>query len=456
MTGELRTVRDIKECVKGLIRTGRDENEMVNLIRLRVVDSNLEEKVIKEIVHDVVAQYPNYDLIQMIMKNKLVVDKDSKGKGDIIYIVSEEKGIISKISKVRLGELFFRPNFADKTYVAEFVYNPYNFNVLYKENGIWKFNTYEPPFWLSDYFYSSGDLKIEKVEKIPEIYKEFLMHLVDKDKASYNYILDWMANAIRNRNFCILTTIGNQGIGKGVLGDIMMRLVGDSNYTLTDNKLIQKDFNSQLKNKRIIHHDEILVKTASEINKFKSLINSTVEVEQKGMDAVTIENFASIYTSSNDLDAINLPGDDRRFSIVNLTDKKLKDCFKHKINDLLTEENIELFANYLWHRPIDEKKMLDVFISSRTEEIRAATLSTWADYLLDEYAVIYAGKQIEVKEVAKDIKEALDDYSIRLGRTAFQKLQNKYPEKFQIIRPSSKKGKARKYYIKFPRGGENE
>lgn len=443
---ELRNVNDIRNNVKNLIRFGKNELEIINLIRLRVTDNSIDIETINEIVKEVIKNYPNYDLIQMIMNNKLVIDKDSKG--DIVYIVGEDKGVIDSFSRARLNDLFRRPDFSDKTYISNFTYNPYKYNILYKDSGIWNFNTYSPPKWMVDYFHSGRVDEIEKVEKIPKIYKDFLMHLVDKDELSYDYILDWTANAMRYRNFCILTTIGQQGIGKGVLGDIFMKLVGDSNYSLTDNKLIQKDFNAQLKNKRIIYLDEILVKTSSEINKFKSLINSTVEVELKGVDAVTVENFASIYTSSNDLDAINLSGDDRRFSIVNLTSKKLKDFFKHKIPDLLLDENIEQFAKYLWNRPLDEKKMLDVFVSKRTDEIRAATLNSWEDFMLDEYCNTFAGKQIAITEVVKDIKEALDDFSFRIGRAALQKLQNKYPHKFQVIRPAAKAGKARKYYIK--------
>lgn len=443
---EIKTTSDIIKYVESLIKCGHN-SDMIKAIARSMVDSSfICDDVLYDLVDDTVNNYPSYELMQTIMNNKLVIDKNSKG--DTVYVVNPRGGIITSMFRSRLTEMFTKVDFSSSTYMAEFTYNPYEFNVLYKDGILWYFNQYNPAKWFSEYFYSSGKKSIPVISTMPQIYDDFLDHLVDYDEASKNYILNWLANAIRDRNYTILTTIGNQGIGKGVLGDIMMKLVGADNFTLTDNKLISKDFNAQMKNKRIIYLDEILAKTSGEMNKFKSLINDTVEVEGKGVDAITTKNYASIYTSSNDLDAINLSADDRRFSVVNLTNKKLKDHFEHNIGDLLTDENIAQFGYYLWNREYDKRKMLDVFISPRTSEIRAATLTSWQDYMLTEYCVKYAGRQIELTNVAKDIREALDDYSFKIGRIAFQKLQAKYPKKFEVIRPSAKPGKARKYFIK--------
>jgi hypothetical protein len=446
---DVKTINDLKSLIVNYIKLGYNEATIKHFCRGVVSSDFIADDALHELVEDVIADYPNFDLMQAIVSNKLVIDKDSRG--DTVYIVDPLKGVITSVFKSRLSELFTKPDFASTTYTAEFIYNPYEFKILYKKGILWYFNEYQPSFWMHDYFYSGGDIPIKVVKELPEIYKDFLNHLVDNDQKSFNYILDWVANAIKKRNYTILTTIGNQGIGKGVLGDIIKMLVGDANFSLTDNKLVQKDFNAQLKNKRIIYLDEILIKTSSELNKFKSLINDTVEVEAKGVDAITTQNYASIYTSSNDMDAINLPGDDRRFSIVNLTDKKLKDNFNHKIEDLLIESNIEKLGQYLWHRDVDERKMLDVFISERTATIREATLNTWQDYMITEYVYKHAGKMIPLQDVCDDIKNDLDDFNFRIGRAALTKLCNKYPEKFSIIRPAAKPGKARKYYVKIPK-----
>lgn len=448
-TKDVKTLNDVVSLIGSYIKLGFNTAKIKHSTRAQVSVDFIGDDSLYELVEDTINDYPNFELIQAIVDNKLVVDKDSRG--DIAYVVDPKKGIITSLFKGRLVELFTKPDFASTTYTAEFIYNPYEFNILYKDGILWYFNEYAPPLWMKEYFYSSGDVKIEKTMELPLIYKDFIDHLVDNDEASFNYILDWVGHAIKKRNYTILTTIGNQGIGKGVLGDIIKLLVGEKNFSLTDNKLVQKDFNAQMKNKRLIYLDEVLIKTSSELNKFKSLINDTVEVEGKGVDAITTQNYASIYTSSNDLDAINLPGDDRRFSIVNLTSKKLKDNFEHNIGDLLSDNNIERLGQYLWHREINERKMLDVFISDRTATIREATLNTWQDYMITEYVYKHAGRQIPLDEVCKDIKESLDDFSFRLGRAALTKLSNKYPEKYQVVRPTAKTGKARKYYVKIPK-----
>ena len=93
--------------------------------------------------------------------------------------------------------------------------------------------------------------EVEKVEEMPELFHRFFDHLSDGKESEYNYMVKWLANSIQDRNFCVLTAIGAPGIGKGVLGNIMLGLVGLSNFTKTDNKLISKDFNAQIKNKRL-------------------------------------------------------------------------------------------------------------------------------------------------------------------------------------------------------------
>ena len=62
--------------------------------------------------------------------------------------------------------------------------------VIFKDGGIWNYNTYEPPKWYSDHFYSEGKIQIPVVKNIPSVYEKFLkfLHIV--------------------HCFCVLVTIG--------------------------------------------------------------------------------------------------------------------------------------------------------------------------------------------------------------------------------------------------------
>lgn len=76
------------------------------------------------------------------------------------------------------------------------------------------------------------------------IYKDFFEHLVNNDKDSFDYLLDWLSFSITGRNQTMLVAVGEQGIGKGILGEIMRELHGHENYAFTSDRSLSGNFNS--------------------------------------------------------------------------------------------------------------------------------------------------------------------------------------------------------------------
>jgi len=238
------THNEILKEIKKLIRCGLNVDVIIHTMQNQIPHDVMNHSILADLIEDTVNNFPNYNLIQKIMRSKLINDMDDKA--DKYYIVDPECTEVATISSINAKSMFLRPDFSDKTYLATFEYNPYELKKLYKNGELWKYNTFEPPFWMIDHFHNGKSIK---KSELPPMYDKFLSYLTGGDKASYNYILDWLATSIKSRNYCILATIGNQGIGKGVLGTIMEKLVGVHNYTLTDNRLITKEFNAQILNK---------------------------------------------------------------------------------------------------------------------------------------------------------------------------------------------------------------
>lgn len=403
------------------------------------------DAVLREI-DEVITSFGDYHLIQTIMRSKIV--KDISGKESLIVDPISRCAI--PITAERLREVLHRKvDISDKTFTCVYKYDPYKLKQLYQNSeGIWVYNQYRPPFWQSETFYSEGAIEIAPEKSLPDLYHKFIWHLVDSDKESYEYILNWLANALQRRNFCILTTIGASGIGKGTLGDIMRELVGKENFSETSNRILAERFNAQIKNKRIVYCDEASVKSQKEEERLKALVNNALEVEAKGKDAEQITNYASFYFSSNSLDAIKLTADDRRFSIVNLTDRKLPEVLTlNELKALTKKENIDALARYLFHRPVDEASMLKVFVSENTEKIRSASLTVWQDWFLDEYAIDHAGKTIKIEEISHAIEDKYGSRT-RPGKKAFMELAKIYPAKLLVYRP--KVGDKQVWAVKFP------
>ena len=75
-----------------------------------------------------------------------------------------------------------------------------------------------------------------------------------------------------------------------------------------------------------------------------------------------------------------------------------------EIGSLIESENIEKFAQYLWHLKIDKDEMKLPFRSSRTEEVRLAGLKDWEEWLFDDYAIENQGNTVDLKKVCEAVE----------------------------------------------------
>jgi hypothetical protein len=408
--------------------------------------------VVEEIVEDVIERHPDYNAIQKIMRSKLILDKDT----DEVRIVDFRNKDYQSITKQNLKDMLnSKLDLSNRKYHCEYMYDPFSCEVLTKNSsGFYKYNTYQPPLWYRDYYYSGGTVPVKKREVIPEEYHKFLTHLVGNDAPSYNYILDWMANAIRSRNYCILATIGNQGVGKGVLGEIMRKLFGEENSYVGTDRMIKSNFNPQMLNKKFVYIDEVAIRNKQDEDRIKVVVNDYIEIEKKGIDAQQTKNYANFYISSNNLDALRISADDRRFSIVNLTDTKMRDSWSAaKIQDLLEVELVAELGRYLYYRPTDDQKMLQNFISDRTQEVRDSSMSDWQDWFLGEFCVERAGEQVPTIEVSDEIENKFGR-KVRPSRKSLQDLTRISPGKFEVKKVS--KNNKQQWVVDFPplQGGD--
>tara|TARA_R100001224_G_C3923965_1_gene116317 strand:- start:8 stop:571 length:564 start_codon:yes stop_codon:yes gene_type:complete len=169
------------------------------------------------------------------------------------------------------------------------------------------------------------------------------------------------------------------------------------------------------------------------MNKFKDLVNDKVEIESKGKDAKLNTNYASIYIASNNLDSLYIPENDRRFSVIDLTNNRLDSNFTVKeIEELNDIKNIEEFAKYLYHYEVDKAEMLKVHRSQRFEDIKLATLSDAQEWFLEDYAIEKRGNEIDLSIVQDAFREK--EFKA-LSRNQMQKLQERFSTIFKITFP---------------------
>ena len=410
--------------MKKLVRSGLTKDE-IN-VQLKAMFPETKESVIEKIVRE--KDNGEYGLAQKILRSNLFTNM--REKGQLIFMDDPFHPEIKQIEKAQLKNVLDKDGMKDLVIrPCEFVYDPFKRQRVYEgDDLISYFNNYEPPTWMVDEY---GQYKeVERVDKMPELFHRFFIHLSNGKESEYDYIIKWLANAIQDRNFCVLAAIGAPGIGKGVLGNIMLGLVGLSNFTKTDNKLISKDFNAQIRNKRLVFCDEINIKKTNHMNKFKDLVNDKIEIEGKGKDAKLDDNYASIYVASNNLDSLYIPENDRRFSVIELTNNRLDSNFTvEEIEQLNELKNIEELAKYLYHYEVDKDEMLKVHRSQRLEDIKLSTLTDAQDWFLEDYAVEKKGQVIDVTIVQEAFREK--EFKA-LSRVELEKLSERFSKVFKV------------------------
>ncbi len=162
-------------------------------------------------------------------------------------------------------------------------------------------------------------------------------------------------------------------------------------------------------------------------------MDSEIHIESKGKDSKPMPFPTSVYISSNRDNAIDIPGDDRRFSIIELTDKKFNEVnHSNKIDELISEENIRSLGYFLVNRKIS-RDMSKPFKSKYFQEIRSSSLNDWQAHVINTWIPNQVvGETYSYKKLQSDMKLYFDSGVYIPGRQKIKDLADKFPELMKI------------------------
>ena len=170
----------------------------------------------------------------------------------------------------------------------------------------------------------------------------------------YEYLLNWMAYPLkvkRKTGVCVVV-ISDQGYGKGTIahdllgeriyGEVRNDRQGGCYAQITDIDHIVGRFNTPSCMRLFINADKCssFGGAYKQNNKFKNFITGTTRsMEAKGLDPVTISDFANVLMTSNNDDIVKVEISDRRFVILDLVNagKKHRDFF-NGVHELIKGE----------------------------------------------------------------------------------------------------------------------
>jgi hypothetical protein len=233
-------------------------------------------------------------------------------------------------------------------------FSPYIQKEYFKVGGI----TYRNSFIPTKYMKLKGEPK-----RLPKSILDLIFHLVNYNTKKYDYLLNWLAFFFKylKKSQVAIALIGSQGAGKGVLFNIISDLFGRIYCITINNESINSKYKAKIiKDKLFYNFDEVTLDTSKENDGFiKAVItNPSISLEEKNVTmAEETELYGQCLFSSNHLKALNIPKDDRRFSVLTTgEDMRSKNFFGYRSYENLESaiaNDMEEFARYLKNYPVD-------------------------------------------------------------------------------------------------------
>mgnify|MGYP003632098186 CR=1 FL=1 len=274
-----------------------------------------------------------------------------------------------------------------------------------------KFNTYIPPKW-------EIDVEDSYPKEIPDKIDRLIKHLFPREDTR-EYFLNWVYHALTSRCQTMLMLIGGKGIGKGILlEDVLFNLFkapGKSYATKVKNSFLDKEFNSEMKDRRLLLMDEMDIHDEKRADVIKNYFNDRVNMEDKGITSGLQNNWVSFCLTSNHYDKSSVTPDDRRYSILELGTTPLLEVMSTgeliQFKSDLEEVGSHMIAQFGQYITRHMKRNLNITPNTawKKDAFYAASLSfrkDWEVIVLDIFSEMKFGERVSpdyiVKRCAKD------------------------------------------------------
>ncbi len=224
----------------------------------------------------------------------------------------------------------------------------------------------------------------ENGERICQPVLDFIYEVIcDENMTNYDFIINWLADLIQNptakKPGVAVVMRGLEGVGKNTFGKIVRDLVGPhASRELTDKKRLTGQFNTMLEGQLlVILNEAFFSKDQAVIEAIKALItDSNIEVEPKFAESYQTDFIGRFLIFSNHFHIVQVPSDDRRFVILDVSDKYKRDKqYFGKVYDCMEnggKESLYMFLKNIDYRFEDVNNVNVGSEQARYEQIRAS------------------------------------------------------------------------------------
>ena len=260
----------------------------------------------------------------------------------------------------------------------------------------------------------------------------FLLHvssLVDYDEELTTHLLDWIAFTVQKpteKTAWAILMMHGQGTGKTSLGNIIGKLVGESNYSTPDSNAVNSQFNNWLIDTRFILMDEI--KSANNkwdlLDKLKPLItDTTVSVNIKGGAQKFQRNYCQIWMNTNHAFPMAVSEGDRRLFIyksntIYMNREQIQEHIApwYQEGDYFkwahSGEGLSAILFYLLNRDLSEfNPHANAPMTESRDELVADSSSDIEDWVTEAYALKQHPLSTDIVRLSDIVKSYRDEFN---------------------------------------------
>jgi len=178
---------------------------------------------------------------------------------------------------------------------------------------------------------------------------------------------------------------GGRGTGKGTVINWMLRIFGVHGMQISQSRHLTGNFNAHLRSLLFLFADEAFFagdKSAEGVQK-AIITESTLAVEQKGVDVVTVVNRLKLAMASNNDWVIPAGYDERRYCVIDVSDRRKQDhTYFAKLNDHMDNKGgLEAFLDFLLKVDLSQFNVRAVPSTKALEEQKLLTMPPIASWL---------------------------------------------------------------------------
>lgn len=190
---------------------------------------------------------------------------------------------------------------------------------------------FEPRGTIDGYYNLFRGFPIEPKRGKHRLFKDFVLRVIcASNKPLFEYVWKWLAHLFQKPYELPETALvirGKQGVGKNTFADAIGYLVGHHYLCLTNMNQLAGRFNSHLKDALLVFANEaVWGGEKSNEGTLKAMITDQYSpVEHKGKDIFMVKNYKHLIVGSNESWAVPMGLDDRRFVVLDVSDRYKED-----------------------------------------------------------------------------------------------------------------------------------